>query len=327
MSTSQEVLRRNLLQRRSLPLEGKVAMTRERIRAWYEHWDGMVFAAFSGGKDSRVLIDIIWEMYPDVPAVHVSTGLEYPEIEDFVDVLAERYPGRVFKIRPKLTFLQVITKYGFPVVSKKVSRMLRILREHRDDPKWANSYRLYATGIRSDGEFSKNSKIPEKWRKLIEAPFKISELCCDHLKKEPLLRYERETGRKPITGMMIEEGGLRSAHVTQCNNFKKNHAISSPMLFWTNGDVWEYIRSRGLDYCPIYDPHPSGAPGECRTGCMFCMFGVHLEQEPNRFQRMARTHPQLHSYCMDRLGMRQVLNFIGVPTEPDFLILPTQSKE
>lgn len=61
--------REALIQRRSLPLEAKVQMTLKRIREWYEYWDGDVYAAFSAGKDSTALIDMIWSIYPDVPAV------------------------------------------------------------------------------------------------------------------------------------------------------------------------------------------------------------------------------------------------------------------
>lgn len=46
---------------------------------------------------------------------------------------------------------------------------------------------------------------------------------------------------------------------------------------------------------------------------MYCMFGVHLEEEPNRFQRMQQTHPRQYDYCINRLGCGRVLDFIGVP--------------
>ena len=46
------------------------------------------------------------------------------------------------------------------------------------------------------------------------------------------------------------------------------------------------------------------------------MFGAQLEQEPNRFQRLAITHPKLYDYCMNKLGIRDVLDYIGVAYEP-----------
>jgi len=54
--------------------------------------------------------------------------------------------------------------------------------------------------------------------------------------------------------------------------------------------------------------------GERRTGCVWCPIGVHLDKE-NRFQRLAKTHPKLHNYCMNALELGAFLDFIGVPKE------------
>ena len=65
----------------ALPLELKVAKTKLRIREWVNEFgvEG-VYVAFSGGKDSTVLLHIVRQLYPEVEAVFVNTGLEYPEI-------------------------------------------------------------------------------------------------------------------------------------------------------------------------------------------------------------------------------------------------------
>ena len=68
----------------SLPLDVKVRMSQQRIRSWYEYFNGNVYVSISGGKDSQVLAHIVKEMYNDVPLVFVNTGLEYPEIQQFV---------------------------------------------------------------------------------------------------------------------------------------------------------------------------------------------------------------------------------------------------
>ena len=49
---------------------------------------------------------------------------------------------------------------------------------------------------------------------------------------------------------------------------------------------------------------------------MFCMFGAHLDKRPNRFQRMALTHPRQHEFCINKLGCGKVLDYIGVPYQP-----------
>ncbi len=69
----------------ALPLEMKVLKTKQRIREWVQHYgtDG-VYVSFSGGKDSTVLLHIVRELYPDIEAVFVDTGLEYPPDVIFV---------------------------------------------------------------------------------------------------------------------------------------------------------------------------------------------------------------------------------------------------
>ena len=63
-----------------------------------------------------------------------------------------------------------------------------------------------------------------------------------------------------------------------------------------------------------------------RTGCVFCLFGIHLESEPNRMQRLKETHPRQYEYCIkggemvdgkwqpnkEGLGLGKVLDYINV---------------
>lgn len=105
-----------LKQLQTLPLNIKIRKTELRIREWYEHWEGDVYVSFSGGKDSTVLLDIVRRLYPDVPAVFSDTGLEYPEIKEFVKTFSN-----VIIVRPKHSFKEILTKYGYPIISKEVA--------------------------------------------------------------------------------------------------------------------------------------------------------------------------------------------------------------
>ena len=105
-----------LKQLQALPLNIKIRKTEQRIREWYEHWEGNVYVSFSGGKDSTVLLDIVRHLYPNVPAVFSDTGLEYPEIKEFV----KTFPN-VTIVRPKHSFKEILTKYGYPIISKEVA--------------------------------------------------------------------------------------------------------------------------------------------------------------------------------------------------------------
>lgn len=116
----------------SLSLFEKIELTKDRIEDWYMTFHGNVCVSFSGGKDSTVLLHLVRSMYPDVPAVFSDTGLEYPELKAFV-----RKQDNVTVIRPKMTFNEVITQYGYPIVGKEVAEAIyyarRILPEDRPD--------------------------------------------------------------------------------------------------------------------------------------------------------------------------------------------------
>ena len=115
----------DLYQMQSLSLKAKIRMTKWRIREWVDMYgeDG-VYVSFSGGKDSTVLLDIARQLYPNIKAVFVDTGLEYPEIRLFVKTVSN-----VDWIRPKLTFRQVIEKYGYPFISKEVEIIFNCVEE------------------------------------------------------------------------------------------------------------------------------------------------------------------------------------------------------
>ena len=229
----------DLKQMQSLPLEAKIIMTQQRIRKWYDYWNGMVYVSFSGGKDSTVLKHIVDSMYDDVPALFVNTGLEYPEIQKF----AMSQPN-VITVRPEMRFDEVIKKYGSPVISKRVSAY--VATEKRN----TNSQR--ARWIRGD-DFTK-FVASWKYTYLINSTFPISDQCCNVMKKKPAKKYAKETGRNPMTGQMECESLSRENNWIKygCNGFDMNEPISNPIAFWTEQDILHYIKKYYVPYCSVY---------------------------------------------------------------------------
>ena len=253
-------------------------------------------------------------IYPDTPAVFVDTGLEYPELREFVKTI-----DNVIWVKPEMNFKKVIQTYGYPIISKEQSQFI-------SEYKASKSEKL--KNIRWNGNKWGRGKISKKWRFIVNAPFMVSHKCCLIMKKKPAKKYEKETGNKPIIGTMTCESQSRKTAWLQhgCNAFDGKRPSSQPLSFWTEQDILAYISKYKLPYASVYgsivqDENGKYHTTKCqRTGCVFCGFGCHLDKEPNRFQRLKVTHPKLWEYCMKPtdeggLGMKEVLGFIGVKTE------------
>jgi 3'-phosphoadenosine 5'-phosphosulfate sulfotransferase (PAPS reductase)/FAD synthetase len=346
----------------SLPLEAKEIMSDQRIDAWFTHWYGEVYVSFSGGKDSTVLADLVarycerygYKLY----LLFVNTGLEYPEIQKFVKEFAEwlrnKYNIEVQLdiLRPEMRFDEVIKKYGYPVIGKEVAKKMVEAKGkpngHSAQSFDPNSPKVQKYGARFD---------LSKWNFLFDAPFDISHMCCMVMKKKPSKKYEKETERKPIIGTLADESQARRTmwNMYGCNAFEKKRPTSQPLSFWTEQDILHYIKKYDIPYCSVYGDIVVKPPADVdkdqlniidylgcyeeedtlmttgcdRTGCIFCMFGCHLEKEPNRFQRLKETHPRQYEYCIkggetvdgkwqpskEGLGLGKVLDFIGVKYE------------
>lgn len=313
------------------PLELKIAKTKLRIREWVDYYgvDG-VNVAFSGGKDSTVLLHLVRELYPNVEAVFVNTGLEYPEIQKFAKSF-----DNVTVLRPKMRFDEVISKYGYPIISKEVALRIEYARKGK---LWAiNSI----NGKNTDGSMSKFKKgMYSKYKPLVGVDFNISSRCCGIMKETPL----RAIRKNSFVATLAEESQRREKAWLQvgCNAFKAG--MSKPLSFWTEQDILLYIKTYNLPIASVYGDivyDNNGAKyaetlcdcggklcttGCQRTGCIFCGFGAHLDKGESRFERLKRTHPRQYEYCLeggaydtdglwkptkDGLGMKHVIDEVN----------------
>lgn len=357
--------RQELAVLQKLPLELKILKTQARIREWIAFFGkDNVYVSFSGGKDSTVLLDLVRKIEPTIPAVFVDTGLEYPEIRQFVKTF-----DNVTILRPKMRFDEVIREYGYPLISKGVSECvsqgrialkkgieaddfiayteLVVMNKFKEIPLRNDipyPYRLQKLlGVAKDKNGDKSKFNKERYKPLLFVDFKISNMCCNVMKKAPAHAYTKSSGRFPMTAQTAEESMLRTQQWLKngCNGFDMKSPISNPMSFWTEQDILQYIKRTGLRIAPVYgeiayeraenerytEPLCDVECNLCttgakRTGCIFCMFGASRKGD-DRFLRLKQKHPRQYEYCMgggaydddgfwkpnkDGLGMKHVID-------------------
>ena len=123
----------DLYQMQSLPLSAKIRMTQYRINQWIDEFgqDG-AYVSFSGGKDSTVLLDIVHNLcgYKRVPAVFVDVPTQYPELKTFAIDFCKKNEIELEILKPKISFMEVCKKYGFPLFSKELSSTIGEARKY-----------------------------------------------------------------------------------------------------------------------------------------------------------------------------------------------------
>ena len=313
-----------------LSLDSKISMSYSRIMDFAQEMGGWnnCYVSYSGGKDSTVLLHLCRTLYPHMKAIFDDTGLEEPSVRK----LANETPNCEV-VRPTMSFYQVLTEVGYPVVSKEVAECVEQARLNLDNIESKKcSYRLQKMlGTAKNKDGSKSLYNKDKYKCLLNAPFLISSTCCSIMKKKPL----KEVNLKPIIGTLAEESKNRTTawQKTGCNSFSGKVA-SRPLSFWTNQDILEYIQMNNLKiadcYGEVFRCDGKGNPdllgdrlalsGVPRTGCVYCLLGITQDTFNggiNRLEHLRQTQPQLFDYCMrggafDNEGLWKPKNGLGM---------------
>jgi len=346
--------RRDMLRElQSEPLSMKVQLTIAKVLEFYQNMKGKCYLSCSGGADSVVLYHIIQDikkLTPDfeIPVVFDDTGLEEPSVR----ATALAIPN-IKVVKPKMSFYEVLTKIGYPVISKETAECVKNARRYfdnlgrereRERERERVGFAQNTTAITRNSLASENipqrvQKIlgilpkttwrinqlfggfpdksnfnKDKYRCLINAPFRISSECCNIMKKQPMKKVEGY----PIIATMTEESKLREQSWLKngCNSFE-GKISSKPMSFWKKQDVLQYIKEKNVKIADCYGEviavDSKGNPtfdemadhyafsGVQRSGCIFCLFGIRQDTQKggvNRFEHLRQTQPQLFDYCM-----------------------------
>lgn len=225
------------------------------------------YISFSGGKDSIVVSHLLDIAIPGnkIPRVFCNTGIEYNLMVDFVKSLAET-DERFVIIKPSIPINKMLAQRGYPFKSKEHSALVNSYQQ-TGHKKWVDRY------LTRGGLFGCPEKL--KYQFTDDFNIKISDKCCDELKKKPLHQWQKEHNKKcAITGLMRAEGGRRSnvdCIVLKDDNIIRFHPLAPMSEEW---EEW-FINNYNIKLCSLYyEPYNFK-----RTGCKGCPFNPNLKED------------------------------------------------
>ena len=92
-------------------------------------------------------------------------------------------------------------------------------------------------------------------------PTRLIRWCCEKYKEQG------GNGLFKAIGVRAAESARRKGLWKHNNNNNNGGYILCPILYWTDADVWEFIRQQEMEYCQLYDE------GFTRLGCVGCPMG------------------------------------------------------
>ena len=234
------------------------------------------YISFSGGKDSTVLSWLIDQAAPgnQIPRVYADTGIEYKMVREFVKKKAEK-DDRFVMIRPSVSIKKSLEEDGYPFKSKLHSALVDVYQRHGLTPGVKN-YLLI-------GEKRTLSSCPEilKYQFTDQFTMKISDRCCDNLKKKPLDSWGKAHGKPyTITGIMHAEGGRRERAACLAFNKKRLTHFNPLLPISKEREEW-LIKTYQIEICDIYKPPYNFY----RTGCKGCPFAITIQENLDTLER------------------------------------------
>lgn len=250
----------------------KVQVAIDRLKA-FEPPEGY-YLAFSGGKDS-VVIKALADMAEVKYDAHYNlTSVDPPELVQFIktfdDVKIEIPRDKDGK---QITMWNLIPKKKMPP-TRVVRYCCKELKE------MGGKGRMVITGVR--------------WAESSNRKQNQGEITVMHPKKklkEELLDSGNFT-RTNKGGVVLNNDNDESRKmVEQC--YKQSKTVVNPIIDWTDGEVWEFIKEYNIPYCKLYDE------GYKRLGCIGCPMGTveHRKAELERYPK----YKQAYIRAFDRM--------------------------
>ena len=196
------------------PFADKLAETKEVIRKHLDEFGDKCAVAFSGGKDSEIVLWLCLQQNPNIKVIFNNTGVEYPETVNFVAHLEKEWSLNLLVTHPEKTYWDCVEQYGFAQGTKRG-------RAHNGIRKKANrAYCCY-------------------WLK--EKPML-------KVLRTGLLGYF--TGETAIESRQRMFASLKGI----CIHLKAGGVCKvKPILWWKEAEVWQFLKDNNLPINIVYN--------------------------------------------------------------------------
>lgn len=250
----------------------------EKIKQVNEQYDleNNAYLSFSGGKDSSVLHYLLDMALPNnnIPRLFLNTGLEYIDMLQHVKKMTTM-DSRIIIHNSNVNIKKMLKEVGYPFKSKEHSKIISMLQKG-STCEWVKNY--------IDVNRESRYKCPKILREQLnpDYPIKLSDQCCEELKKKPARRWAKENKKSIVLlGLRMSEGGQR-ANAKSCLVFNKDKLKTfKPINPMTNEWMDWFIEKYNVELCRLYLP-PFNFEG---TGCKGCPFALKLQNELDKLEK------------------------------------------
>lgn len=170
--------------------------------------------AFSGGKNSTVLLHMLLQHDPEILVVYVNTGVEYSKNVKYVRKLAKEWNLNYHELKPDTNFWKVVEKYGFPDHR----------RWYKKEPKCC-----YYLKNKPAGKFYEKNGIDCIFTGISASESRTRKIT---ISDRGLIFYAKSMGQY---------------------RFKNPVLKVHPLGYWTDEDIWTYFKVNNLPKNPVYE--------------------------------------------------------------------------
>ena len=255
----------------------KVQTAIERLRA-FEPKDRPYWLAFSGGKDSCVILELAKMAGVNFEAHYNVTSVDPPELVRFVK-----------KVHPEVSFDIPHDKYGKPI------SMWSLIKNDSMPP--TQVYRYCCEALKESSGKGTVTITGVRWaesakRKANQGAVTITGKGASNI---PEVQAANFTQTQKGGVVLNDDNDEARRAVEVC--FRTRKTLVNPIIDWEDEDVWEFIHKYNVPYCELYDQ------GYKRLGCIGCPMGS-AENQKREFARYPKYKEQ-YIRCFDKMLKRR----------------------